>query len=585
MFTNQNSVSIRIIVLTLLFVWPISLMAQFSNGKIKDDIQKIENITKLNESVLDSAQLKENLIAQLAKAKLSSSLVELIVYDILLAKKIASNLDAKNNTSDILFVEALNTAKKTNRADLQLWASSQYGFYLYRYRELQKSFPYFMSSIDQLDQSNEVNVIQLFETYQRTAYFLLTVGDLQKAEVYLLKAKKWSKPNSKELGSITDALGLLYSQKNNFNKAILYFNETLLIAKECKDTLRYAKALGNIGELKWKQKKYPEAIALLLEDIKRSKQVNNVQNTIYAQILLGKIYVDKGLIADASNQLNEAEKLAKSKPYLKSSDFEINSLVLTISKITGDATTELKARRTLEHLKKNLEELDGADVINKMIWEREKINLSFKLEAQKARNERDSYLNIAAIAVCLMLIGILIVLRRNYRNTIRSKKNEFERKILKLTVDKLHSEQKLTTNQQTLKSYKTYLLEKNTQIESLEQEMQNIKDSSNRYLSNYSERMQQLLDSHLISNEAWLDFKSAFIQNYSSFYQFLMQNYPGLTDSHLRIIFLSKLDMNNTEIARVLGLTVDAVKKAKQRLRKKYGVEYDLLFKADAVSI
>ena len=38
--------------------------------------------------------------------------------------------------------------------------------------------------------------------------------------------------------------------------------------------------------------------------------------------------------------------------------------------------------------------------------------------------------------------------------------------------------------------------------------------------------------------------------------------------------------MDNIEIARILGLTIEAVKKAKQRLKKKY-VNYDSIFDAE----
>ena len=54
-------------------------------------------------------------------------------------------------------------------------------------------------------------------------------------------------------------------------------------------------------------------------------------------------------------------------------------------------------------------------------------------------------------------------------------------------------------------------------------------------------------------------------------------NFPNLTDSNLRIIFLQKLGLNNVETAQILGITTDAVKKAKQRLKKKYD-NFDSVF-------
>lgn len=43
-------------------------------------------------------------------------------------------------------------------------------------------------------------------------------------------------------------------------------------------------------------------------------------------------------------------------------------------------------------------------------------------------------------------------------------------------------------------------------------------------------------------------------------------------------IFLLNLDMNNVEIDIILGLTLEAVKKGKRRLKKKYGDDNAALF-------
>ena len=53
-----------------------------------------------------------------------------------------------------------------------------------------------------------------------------------------------------------------------------------------------------------------------------------------------------------------------------------------------------------------------------------------------------------------------------------------------------------------------------------------------------------------------------------------MQDFPEINDSNLRIILLQKLEFTNAEISGLLGVTVDAVKKSKQRLRKKLGDKY-----------
>jgi DNA-directed RNA polymerase specialized sigma24 family protein len=46
---------------------------------------------------------------------------------------------------------------------------------------------------------------------------------------------------------------------------------------------------------------------------------------------------------------------------------------------------------------------------------------------------------------------------------------------------------------------------------------------------------------------------------------------------------LQKMGFNNPRIAQILGITLDAVKKNKQRMRKKYGQRYTDYYNLDKV--
>ena len=80
-----------------------------------------------------------------------------------------------------------------------------------------------------------------------------------------------------------------------------------------------------------------------------------------------------------------------------------------------------------------------------------------------------------------------------------------------------------------------------------------------------------------MTDENWENFKREFIKVYPKFYQKIQSEYPDLTDSNYRIILLKKLDFNNVEISELLGITIDAVKKSNQRMKKKLGDRYDEL--------
>ncbi len=568
----------KTIIFILFTVFPcIQLWPQFTASEKQPEQQLIEKISETYLLAKDTIALKEMLQRERLILASENQKSAQIISNTFMALKTAALQEKLNPNARRLFENAFLDAKQLNKPDLALWVATQYAFQLYTFRLYEQSFPYFSYTINQLEDENELSIIQPYETYKKSAYFLTTVGDYETAERFLVKAKKYVSANSSEMASITDGLGVISLKKNNLDVANRYFTETISFAKASNDQLRYAKALGNLAEVSLRKKQYPKAIALLKEDIAISRRLADTQNSMYAIILLGKVYIANGDFSEALTQLNIARNYAKSTSYFNSSAFEINSLILEITKKNNNNKEELIARRNLETLKNELKESDGEAVIMKIGWETEKNRLKLKIESETAKLKKESYVKTAALIGCILLVVIIFIVVKIYKNKIQLKKTEYDNKLLSLNLAKANSEQKLQVNHQTIESYKTYLSEKNRQIKELEFEMGKIKQSAAPYLEKYSAKMQTLLESHLMSDESWLDFKKSFIQIYPAYYIFLKQNFKGLTDSNLRIIFLTKLEMDNTEIARILGLTLEAVKKAKQRLKKKYS-NYDSIF-------
>ncbi|MNL13276.1 hypothetical protein D3C87_1341790 [compost metagenome] len=148
-------------------------------------------------------------------------------------------------------------------------------------------------------------------------------------------------------------------------------------------------------------------------------------------------------------------------------------------------------------------------------------------------------------------------------------------------MEKYLSDQKLMEANNNLSSFTIYLREKNEYIANLKEEIERVKQTSFSDIENERGQLQALLESHLMTEYNWSLFKEAFIKEYPYFYNDLLRQYPELTESNLRFIFLGKLGLKNTEISNLLGVTEDAVKKAKQRLKKKIGEERYLVLSSN----
>ena len=80
---------------------------------------------------------------------------------------------------------------------------------------------------------------------------------------------------------------------------------------------------------------------------------------------------------------------------------------------------------------------------------------------------------------------------------------------------------------------------------------------------------QYLQRTKLLTEQSWREFRFLFEQLYPDFLQKISTHAAQFTPAELRLLTLSKLDLKNQEIAEILGISMDGVKKGKQRLKKK----------------
>ncbi|QBQ41257.1 helix-turn-helix transcriptional regulator [Sphingobacterium psychroaquaticum] len=90
-------------------------------------------------------------------------------------------------------------------------------------------------------------------------------------------------------------------------------------------------------------------------------------------------------------------------------------------------------------------------------------------------------------------------------------------------------------------------------------------------------RKQHMLQMNLRADDKWVIFKKWFNEIYPDFYPVLTERYPDLTQCELRLLSLMKFKLNNKEMALRLGISMEGVKKSKQRLRKKTSIDLDEL--------
>jgi DNA-binding CsgD family transcriptional regulator len=81
-----------------------------------------------------------------------------------------------------------------------------------------------------------------------------------------------------------------------------------------------------------------------------------------------------------------------------------------------------------------------------------------------------------------------------------------------------------------------------------------------------------LIENSLTTESEWDEFKLKIKELSPNFLHQLLENHPSLTKSEIRLLILIKTGYTQKEIATILNIAPDSVKKAKSRVRKKIGL-------------
>lgn len=500
-----------------------------------------------------------------------------IITPLLIAENRRINDDEINQETIQGFQNAIRLARNKEITNLEIYATISYAYYLYHFREMEKSLPLFLKASSMIGNIEVDEIIMPADTYKKLGFFFMTIGETQDAIHYLTEASKMVKHQTGEHAAIFDNLAVNYFRIEQYDKAKKLLEEALKISVDTGDEVRQAKVLGNMAMVNKNEKKYNLAIHQLQQDLELSKRNNSDQNTMFALILLSKVYLEKGDFHSAKKTITEAENYAKMKSYFKSSEYEITKILLEIAQKEGDKNSELVLLKKLDNLENTINKTDGPEIIQKINWKAQKEKIVSKLNSEqeklrKAESVRNNSLTLLGLVIICFITGVLLF------KTKRQQENEaFQSKFTELQNDKLKSEEKLNATSKNLANFTNFLNEKNSQIEDLEKELYLLRNSSSARGEKRKSQLQILLQSHLMTDDNWQNFKRTFIEEKPEYYQFLNDHFTTLTDSNLRLLMLMNLGLGNREIATSLGITQDAVKKAKQRLRKKYGEQYDML--------
>jgi hypothetical protein len=146
--------------------------------------------------------------------------------------------------------------------------------------------------------------------------------------------------------------------------------------------------------------------------------------------------------------------------------------------------------------------------------------------------------------------------------------------------------EKLKAAFQQLDSYIVNIKEKNALIEKIEAELLQQPsatpiDDEKKLVS--EEQIARLHQSVIMTEDDWTSFKHLFEQVWPGFLAQINKKYEGLSLAEERVLALSRLNLKSKDMAKMLGISIDSLRKSRYRLHKKYPLLMEDIYFKDVI--
>ncbi len=369
-------------------------------------------------------------------------------------------------------------------------------------------------------------------------------------------------------------MGSVYSDMENFEKALEFYEKGLKLGEESNQGSIVVLALGNIGIAHLEMGNHMKAIDFLEKSLEyKGSTLSDINRTIYLY-QIGKSYTNTGAFDIAEIYLDSSIFIAKTN---KIGNELINAMELRSfnHELRGNLDSALSDIKLSYDIKDSLFTIENAKKIKELqtIYETEKKEAEIALQEEeiKTLNEKAKVdkltkgLYAGGMASTLALFGLSVF---GYRQRIKKNKiaREKQEEIYKQEIE--HKKKELTS--QTL-----HLVQKNTFIQELKENLEGLKNSPEKFKVEFR-RIVMLLKKQNASDKDWEVFKSYFSEVHNDFDQKLKTLYPDISEKEIRLAAFLRMNLTTKEIAATLNVLPDSILKSKYRLKKKLGLDKEI---------
>jgi len=467
---------------------------------------------------------------------------------------------AFNKLSIYYYQRAIDFAKQ-NSLPLEAAISVHLmGMYYCTSERYAAAYPYLLDARDMFNDIGFSRVHNISGYLNDLAVFYYNIGDYDNAKTQLDEALRYKSYSHRSQVSMINSIGLIYRNDKQYNLALKYFNTSLRLAKLYRDSAWIGIAQGNVGSVYLMQGDDQKALPFIRTDYTLSLRYNENVNAAISLLRLTKISVLQNNFGLAAARLDTVKSLIAGQSDVLEQWIDYNDLRAVIAERNRNLNEALEYRKKLESAKDSLAARNNLADLERARLRR--LMDAHLLQVSKLRaSQRIGDIERNGIIVVLVLLVIIFVLVYN-RQLLKEKRDKEL-----LAAEKRIVDEELKNSVSELMRYTESLKQQNYLIDKFKAKIQ----SRDETMADAG-IVEKLMRGNLTTNQNWDEFKTLFLKVHTGFFIELKKAFPKLTETDMKLLALVKLHLSSREMAGMLGVTPEGIKKARQRLRKKMDI-------------
>jgi tetratricopeptide (TPR) repeat protein len=412
------------------------------------------------------------------------------------------------------------------------------------------------------------------------AFVYYHLGNYERAITYLMIAKALPVKIPATRIFVFNTLGQSYEKMLRSDSAMHYYILANQAATEQANKSQVGISSGNMGALFLERKEYAKAKALY--NIYYSSAIGEKLWMEAAEALtaLAEIAVEEKKSAEAIAFLTRAQQLVDSNTLNHSQDVEDFPRILYLYTVYGNAYKSLGAlQKALDYkelataIKDSLERramLAGMNTVQQQLDAEQRIH-EMKLMEQEKKSASLKRNLLLVVIVLLLIISVLVYSRLLLKN--KRDKQLHQKKQDLLQSEKLRALAELSHAESLLNNYTESLRQKTALLSSFERELEDIRSDKELPTNEKIDSLSQLIKASILTPDDWNAFRELFEKVHHGFFDKLKERHPSITPAEVRLLALTKLKLSTAEMAGMLGVSPETIKKTRQRIRKNHDLQ------------